>query len=415
MLWSDLPSAAGAGTALPVVPAAALPAVVIGVLDFLLHGPYSLMPLLAAVPAVALLRPMEPRRVVGIALVLAVAAGPAAVRHWPERPVAVSTGLLAAAVSTLMLWVACRRHQRGERDRAELQRVAVTMRRAVLRPLPPRMGPVAAEVRYLAAPESPPRSAGPVIGGGARARARRWRRGRAARGRDRTCAEDAGVGGDLYDMVGTPFGVRMIVGDVMGKGLPAVEAVADVLGAFRELAQHEADLARLAARLDAFLATRGREEEFVTVLLAEVPAEGGLVRLVNCGHPPPLLLSDGSVSVADLPAYASSPPLGLLRVAGSEGPVAHATVPFGPGDGLLLYTDGVGEARDPDGRFYPLPERAAALERQDPRGLVEGLERDLRAHVGGEPGDDAVLLLVRMEPAPLRLPGAAAGPEHAFS
>ncbi|MFC5748232.1 PP2C family protein-serine/threonine phosphatase [Actinomadura rugatobispora] len=390
------------------MPAAVIPAAVIGVLDLLLGSPYSLLPLLAAVPALALLRPAEPRRVLVVAVAVAVAAVPSAVQYGPDRPVSVSTSLLAAAISTLMLWIVCRRHQRGERDRAELRRVADTMRRAVLRPVPGRLGPVTAEVRYLAAAEHAPRSA--VPGAGTRARVRAG-----VRGRPRPDGEGAGVGGDLYDMVATPFGVRVIVGDVMGKGLPAVEAVADVLGAFRELAQHERDLAAVAVRLDAFLGTRGREEEFVTVLLAEVPGEGGIARLVNCGHPPPLLLSDGAVAFADLPAYASSPPLGLLRVAGSDGPVAHATVPFGPGDGLLLYTDGVGEARDPEGRFYPLAERVAVLNRQGPRGLVRRLERDLRAHVGGDPGDDAALLLVRMEPVPVPLPGSPYEPPHALT
>ncbi|XVQ09144.1 PP2C family protein-serine/threonine phosphatase [Spirillospora sp. CA-255316] len=407
------------------MPVAVIPAAVIGVLDLLVRGPYSLMPLLAAVPALALLRPSEPRRVVVIAAAVAVAAVPPAVQHWPERPVAVSTSLLAAAFSSLMMWIACRRHQRGERARAELRRVAETMRRAVLRPVPGRLGPVTAEVRYLAAVA--PASQGTDSAAGAEKpgrRSRPWARAGSRRGSKAGAkagskggaeADAAGVGGDLYDMVATPFGVRVIVGDVMGKGLPAVEAVADVLGAFRELAQHERDLAGVAVRLDAFLATRGREEEFVTVLLAEVPGEGGIVRLVNCGHPPPLLLSDGTVAFADLPAYASSPPLGLLGVAGSDGPVAHATVPFGPGDGLLLYTDGVGEARDPEGRFYPLAERVGLLNRQGSHELVRRLERDLRAHVGGVPGDDAALLLLRMEPVPASLPGSPLEPPHALT
>ncbi|GAA2413228.1 hypothetical protein GCM10010191_23680 [Actinomadura vinacea] len=375
MLWSDLPSPAGDGNALPAVPVPALPAVVIGVLDLLLPRHYTLMPLLVAVPALAVLRPVPPRRVPAIALVVLAAALPSAVQQWPERPIAVSTCLFGIAFTTVMTWIACRRHEHGESDRAGLRRVAATMRRAVLRPVPGRVGPVAAEVRYLAAVTEA----------------------------DAPADAEEGVGGDLYELVGTPFGVRMIVGDVMGKGLAAVEAVADVLGAFRELAQHEPDLADVAVRLDAFLATRAREEEFVTVLLAEIPGEGGIVRLVNCGHPPPLLISDGKVAFADLPASASAPPLGLLGIAGGEGPRSPAAVPFGPGDLLLLYTDGVGEARDHEGRFYPLAERVALLSGQGRDDLVRRLERDLRAHVGGVPHDDAALLLVRLEPVPAPL------------
>ncbi|KIF06451.1 protein phosphatase, partial [Streptomyces sp. RSD-27] len=81
--------------------------------------------------------------------------------------------------------------------------------------------------------------------------------------------------------------------------------------------------------------------------------------------------------------------------------VAVATFPFDVGDVLLLYTDGVVEARDPSRTFYPLAERLAAWARDDPPTLLGRLRDDLRAYAGGHLGDDAALVAVeRLAPGP---------------
>ena len=69
-------------------------------------------------------------------------------------------------------------------------------------------------------------------------------------------AAEARVGGDLYEVARTPFGIRLIVGDARGKGLEAVETAADVLGVFREVAHEVYTLAEVARRIDASLARR---------------------------------------------------------------------------------------------------------------------------------------------------------------
>jgi serine phosphatase RsbU (regulator of sigma subunit) len=69
--------------------------------------------------------------------------------------------------------------------------------------------------------------------------------------------------------------------------------------------------------------------------------------------------------------------------------------PFAPGDLLLLYTDGLIEARDADGRFYPLTERVAAWPRTDPADLISRMRDDLVAHVDGRLGDDAAMIAIR--------------------
>jgi serine phosphatase RsbU (regulator of sigma subunit) len=250
--------------------------------------------------------------------------------------------------------------------------VAEAAQRTVLRPLPSELGPLRLGVIYLAA------------------------------------AADAKVGGDLYDVTTTEHGIRLIIGDVRGKGLGAVEVAADVLGMYREVTHEVHTLGELARRLDAGLARRwGQHEEFVTALFVEIDPEAGRLSLFNCGHPPPILISDDAVTVLEVPAPA--PPLGLLTLGDSSG--AARSLPFKPNDQLLLYTDGVTEARDRRRDFYPLDERLALLRARahangsgTKAGLLELLRDDLLRYAGAPLEDDAALLLVR---APAAWPAAA--------
>jgi len=209
-----------------------------------------------------------------------------------------------------------------------------------------------------------------------------------------------GGGGDIHDVMATPFGVRLLVGDVMGTGLPANRTGLSVLNAWRDLARTEPSLAGIAVRLHAMIARSGHPERFVTALLVTFPAgpDGGVLpagsraELVCCGHPPPLLLRDNSAAFIQL--YAA-PPLGLLDLA--EGWCRASMVPVGDGDQLLLYTDGVSEARDADGRFFPLAQVTADTVRgtgPDRGPLLDVLTVRLDEHVGDRGCDDILLLLV---------------------
>ncbi|MFI0737553.1 PP2C family protein-serine/threonine phosphatase [Streptomyces sp. NPDC021100] len=246
-----------------------------------------------------------------------------------------------------------------ERELLRSRSVASAAQQALLRPVPERVDGLRVAVRYLAA------------------------------------AADAQVGGDLYEVLTTPFGVRLLIGDVRGKGLGAVETAADVLGTFREAAQVEPELGAVARRLDAAVRRRGVGEEFVTAALLTVPRSGETVELVNCGHLPPLVRRHGRVSAVGTGDAEADPPLALRELA--EGSYRSAAFAFGKGDLLLLYTDGVTEARDAGGRFYPLERRLAALPEHAPGVLADRLVADLLAYAGGELADDAALLAVRRE------------------
>lgn len=202
---------------------------------------------------------------------------------------------------------------------------------------------------------------------------------------------EAHIGGDLYEVVATPRGVRLIVGDVQGKGLAAVETAAVVLGAFREAAHDEPDLSGVGARLERSVAREADVERFVTAILAEVRSDGRVVFL-NYGHPAPLVMRrDGALQFPQPPEFAL--PLGLTAHGGQE--PRPFSVDFAPGDQLLLYTDGVTETRDGQGQFYPLPDRAVLLKEPDARQALEQLRDDLVRYAEGPLHDDAAMLLVR--------------------
>ncbi|MFF1558174.1 PP2C family protein-serine/threonine phosphatase [Streptomyces sp. NPDC058279] len=209
---------------------------------------------------------------------------------------------------------------------------------------------------------------------------------------------DAFIGGDLYAVQDTPYGVRLVVGDVRGKGLGAVEAVAVVLGAFREAAETEPTLEALAQRLERALAREGVRrdsldavEGFTTCVLAEVPADAEVLRIVNRGHPEPLLLhSDGRLVV--LAPGEPALPLGMGEL--GAWPDRAEEGPFPPGSTLLLYTDGLTEARDAAGEFYDPAARLRGRVFPGPDALLDALTSDVRRHTGGGATDDMALLAV---------------------
>ncbi|MGW8883502.1 PP2C family protein-serine/threonine phosphatase [Streptomyces sp. NPDC055749] len=208
---------------------------------------------------------------------------------------------------------------------------------------------------------------------------------------------DEYVGGDLFAVADTPFGVRLVVGDVRGKGLDAVGAVAVVIGAFREAAEQERSLEGVAQRLERALAREGTRrggldamEGFITAALGEIPSGAGLVRIVNRGHPEPILLhADGrlDVLVSTSPALPLGMDLGVWPDRADEWALP-------PGTTLLMFTDGLSEARDADGVFYDPAARLRGRIFPGPEELLSALTDDVRLHTGGRSTDDMALLAV---------------------
>ncbi|MFG2127365.1 PP2C family protein-serine/threonine phosphatase [Streptomyces sp. NPDC048751] len=205
------------------------------------------------------------------------------------------------------------------------------------------------------------------------------------------------VGGDFFDVREGPYGVRAVMGDVQGHGLSAVATVASLLGAFREAVLDLPDLEAVAGRLDRRLvvdSARVRHAElFATAVLLEFSPDAGAVRIVVCGHPPPVLLRAGTVEEVEVTAW---PPLGLGLP--DITPYDGLSVPLRAGDRLFMASDGVWEARDTAGVFYPLLDRLAGLADGDPGATADRVWADLREY-SEEVRDDVTVLVLAPTPS----------------
>jgi serine phosphatase RsbU (regulator of sigma subunit) len=292
---------------------------------------------------------------------------------WPNQYQAGLADFVLVALGGALATLACAVRLRGERRMIHMRDIADTTRRTVLRPLPPGWGGLEHAAVYL------------------------------------TPDTDARVGGDFYDIQPGPHGTRVLVGDVQGKGLGAVEAAAALLGTFREAAYHEPRIATVAERLETrmqrhrqHLRALGRRDwdRFSTAVLLGFPADAtGEVEAVVFGHEPPLAV--GARGVWSLPGC-DGLPLGLTELAPAAPSVHRVTV--APDETLLLFTDGVTEARDRDDVFYPMEEevaRAVAADPQvaDPQRLVALVRDGTLRHTRGHLSDDTTVFAVRRVPS----------------
>ncbi|MFH8367190.1 PP2C family protein-serine/threonine phosphatase [Streptomyces sp. NPDC018031] len=243
--------------------------------------------------------------------------------------------------------------------------------------------------------------------------------------------QDALVGGDIYEVLETPYGTRVLIGDVQGKGLRTLGAGAAVLTAFREAAYYLPGLVDGVAAMEQGLRRYGlsgagpgpdggsgaEQERFVTALVLAVhgdqgPPDGRNVplALVDCGHCAPYLIkADGTVS--ELEPAEPGLPLGLGELADRPRTVQHLVVPADAR--LFACTDGVTEARDPDGGFYPLAARLGSWAGLSTAELLHRLRDDLEAHTGGRLQDDAAVLVVERTAPEATDPGDGPGGAYA--
>ncbi|WP_443073105.1 PP2C family protein-serine/threonine phosphatase [Streptomyces sp. S465] len=365
---------------------------VLGVICWELLTPHDteVVPLLAAAPAIACAS--SGRRgyilLLGGASLLCALAPPTPLEpdgdvEEPHAGLVTCCAIFAVVVAT---YLGNGRRLRLIRELEQLRAVAAAAQDVVLRPLPARLEGIELAGGHLSA------------------------------------SRGAVVGGDLYEALATPYGVRVIIGDVRGHGLPAIGTVAAVLGSFREAAHEEPRLTGVLRRLDRALERHLRarasgecppdspvDEEFVTVLLLEVGPDGEVTAL-NCGHPWPYRLHEQPVG----PAIARQtdpgevlPPLGLFPLP-AEPPAAHWSA-LGAGDTLVLHTDGAEDARDAHGTFFPLRRalsEAAGPGPLVPTAVVEGVRSALLSHTGGRLADDVALVALRYDRCPLSAPTA---------
>jgi hypothetical protein len=326
---------------------------VVGVVDFsggpdptvVLAALYAIGPLIAC----ALLPALPTAVFGGAAVLLAVASGVHTdTLGTGQQTVRMLDVVLISTASVVISWVRVRREHRY----ARVARIAEVAQRAVLPKVPARVGPVETAARYVSA------------------------------------VEDVLAGGDLFDCFHSDRHTCFVVGDVRGKGVGAVEQAARVIRAFRQAAAAAApgDLGHMATDMSTYLAGFFDEEEFATATLLQV-TDAEHLTFVSCGHPLPLLVRpSGASTLLDLPPGL---PLGLGEA------YEPRTLRWTPGDRLLLYTDGLSEARDSRGEFLPVEPLGPLLRDGSVESALDGLLEAVRAHVpGGRFTDDMAILLL---------------------
>lgn len=215
------------------------------------------------------------------------------------------------------------------------------------------------------------------------------------------CVPAYQVGGDLYDVFETDDGeIALVLGDVSGKGLPASLLMGVVQGAIHTsvgggaASSHE----QAAERLNHLLCMKTARERFVSLFWCYYDRDHGILRYVNAGHLPPLLMRQGPDGTQIIRLDEGGPVLGLL-------PGAHyrqVSVACEPGDTLVIFSDGIVEAANAADEEFGESGIAASIQRNwnlSPRDLCDAILQDARTFSGARPpDDDQTLLVVKLDP-----------------
>lgn len=194
------------------------------------------------------------------------------------------------------------------------------------------------------------------------------------------------VSGDYCDTIPADGELFCIVGDVSGKGVPASILTAHLHATFRSLITMGMPLERMMAQANRLFCDSTMPNSFATLVCARASRAGG-VAIANAGHCRPLVKSGTSVRTIE----AGGLPLGLF----CESQYGSETVQLAPGDELILYTDGLSEARNAAGAEYESARIAGVLEnRQTVQECAEALVRDVAEFRGGAPQHDDLTVMV---------------------
>jgi len=200
------------------------------------------------------------------------------------------------------------------------------------------------------------------------------------------------VGGDSFDYALNGSLMDLLVIDSVGHGLPAAVLASVAVSAYRHARRNLLDLPDIAVEIDAAIAGHFGASQFATAVLARLDIDTGRLRWINAGHPEPLIVR--GPSLVRPPHCPPSRPLGL-----HEGKPAWCETRLEPGDRLVLYTDGITEARSPQGEFFGEQRLAdfisAAAAAGDPAPeTVRRLMRHVLTHQAGQLQDDASVVVL---------------------
>ncbi len=207
------------------------------------------------------------------------------------------------------------------------------------------------------------------------------------------------VGGDFYNVVQpSKDKVIGILGDVSDKGISAALYAAYFQSMFESLADQNASPARLMHQLNDLITKRLRSGDFITAVIALFDLEKNSVTIARAGHNWPLYYHSATGTISELKPQGMS--IGILEAEAFSERIEEQQVPLETGDLLLLYSDGVTEAADPDNRMFALKGLKRVLqERADESSsaVIQHINVRLADFLrGDELGDDATMMAVKI-------------------
>ncbi|MFQ1004071.1 PP2C family protein-serine/threonine phosphatase [Modestobacter sp. SSW1-42] len=200
------------------------------------------------------------------------------------------------------------------------------------------------------------------------------------------------IGGDTFDYAVNGPTADLMVLDAVGHGLPAALLAMAAVGAYRHARRENRDLPDVAAAVNAVIAEQFTGSRFATAAIARLHLDTGQLRWVNAGHPDPLVVRDGAL-VHPGPCR-PHPPLGLQN---RKPDVCEFQLRVG--DRVVLYTDGIVEARSPEGEYFGEERLADFVRRADADGdtapeTLRRLMRHVLVHQADHLQDDASIVLL---------------------
>ncbi len=209
------------------------------------------------------------------------------------------------------------------------------------------------------------------------------------------------VAGDALDYAVGPDRAHVAIFDGMGHGLRSAQLAGMAVAAYRNARRGRRSLPATVQAIEAAVTETFEGGEFLTGQVADLDLDSGLLTWVNAGHPSPLLLREGRlVKTLDCEVVL---PFGLHHLSPERSTVPLGTETLQPGDLVLFYSDGVVEARSPEGEFFGSEQLVDLVVRNLAAGLPapETMRRVVRAlldHQQGQLDDDASLFLVQYRP-----------------
>lgn len=204
------------------------------------------------------------------------------------------------------------------------------------------------------------------------------------------------VGGDFYDFIELgPGRVGVAIGDAVGKGLSAALLIRQCWSVLRTIAREVHEPAELLYRTNnEFFSRIGQTHRFVTLFFMVIDADKGVVKYASAGHPPPRLVNGRNGQARWLSGKPSFP-LGIRN----ETTFSETEFTLQPEDTIVLYSDGLTDARNQDNQAYGednIESLLAAVANRPADGVLQGLRDDLEKHMNGkEPIDDTTVVVAR--------------------